>query len=181
MPPHVIGISLRCMNLPSRSMSPFANRLPGAILLRQRLGVCALCLVLAAFSGLTGCNRSNPYLTSSPSGFTLANPTAGAADPQGAYGAQLAELERRAKLLDDNNRQLTTQLAQSQQQMQLYKERSELMQRQLAEVNNQLQGSRLPTRNRLNSFADWPIAFKTWSPLSSDEVARNSQQTRVVV
>jgi chemotaxis protein MotB len=89
-----------------------------------------------------GCNRSNPYLTPSPSGFTLANPT-GAPDLQQQFNAQLAEVERRSKLLDDNNRQLTTQLAQSQQQMQLFKERSELMQRQLAEVNTQLQGSRM--------------------------------------
>jgi flagellar motor protein MotB len=55
----------------------------------------------------------------------------------------MAELERRARLLDENNRQLTTQLAQSQQQMQLYRERSDLMQRQLAEVSSQLQGSKM--------------------------------------
>ena len=88
-----------------------------------------------------GCNRSNPYLTSSPSGFLFPNAAPNIASPQ--LPAQLAELERRAKLLDDNNRQLTTQLAQSQQQMQLFKERSDLMQRQLQDVNNQLQQTRV--------------------------------------
>ncbi|XZE33154.1 OmpA family protein [Pirellulaceae bacterium SH501] len=92
---------------------------------------------------MSGCNRSNPYLTASPSGFTLAGNQPLAPEIQQQYSAQLAEVERRAKLLDDNNRQLTTQLAQSQQQMQLYKERAELMQRQLAEVNNQLQNTRM--------------------------------------
>ena len=66
--------------------------------------------------------------------------------------AQLAELERRAKLLDDNNRQLTTQLAQSQQQMQLFKERSDLMQRQLQDVNNQLQQSRVASAQSSQQF-----------------------------
>ena len=65
----------------------------------------------------------------------------GLANPQ--LPAQLAEIERRAKLSDDNNRQLTTQLAQSQQQNQLLKERSDLMQRQLQDTSNQLQQSRM--------------------------------------
>ena len=99
----------------------------------------AILVVLA--SALVGCSRSNPYLTATPSGFFVSNPAPSLASPQ--LPAQLAELERRAKLLDDNNRQLTTQLAQSQQQMQLFKERSDLMQRQLQDVNNQLQQSRV--------------------------------------
>lgn len=97
-------------------------------------------LVFLLFS-LSGCSRSNPYLTASPSGFLVPNAAPSLTSPQ--LPAQLAELERRAKLLDDNNRQLTTQLAQSQQQMQLFKERSDLMQRQLQDVNNQLQQSRM--------------------------------------
>jgi chemotaxis protein MotB len=98
-------------------------------------------IVLALFFPVLGCSRSNPYLTASPSGFLVPNATPSLTSPQ--LPAQLAELERRAKLLDDNNRQLTTQLAQSQQQMQLFKERSDLMQRQLQDVNNQLQQSRM--------------------------------------
>ncbi|MFM8397783.1 MAG: hypothetical protein ACKOAH_08125, partial [Pirellula sp.] len=41
-----------------------------------------------------------------------------------AYAAQISELERRARLLDENNRQLHSQLAQAQQQVQTYRERS---------------------------------------------------------
>lgn len=89
----------------------------------------------------TGCNRSSPYLTASPSGFLNPNPAPNLANLQ--IPAQLAEFERRAKLLDENNRQLTTQLAQSQQQMQLFKEQSELAKRQLMDVSNQLQQSRV--------------------------------------
>ena len=97
--------------------------------------VCAFMFAIGS-----GCNRSNPYLTATPSGF-LGPAGAPVASPD--VTAQIAELERRARLLDENNRQLTTQLAQSQQQMQLFRERSELMQRQVQDVGNQLQQSRL--------------------------------------
>ncbi|MCU0712289.1 MAG: OmpA family protein [Pirellula sp.] len=113
--------------------------------LNTRLGAPARCCfaiasVLMLLCIPTGCNRSNPYLTATPSGFGGLPTTP---QPGQENAAQLAEIERRARLLDENNRQLTTQLAQSQQQMQLYRERSELMQRQLAEVSSQLQGSKL--------------------------------------
>ena len=111
-------------------------------------------LLVVFFSG-SGCSRSNPYLTASPSGFLVPNAAPSLTSPQ--LPAQLAELERRAKLLDDNNRQLTTQLAQSQQQMQLFKERSDLMQRQLQDVNNQLQQSRMASvqsSQQLRGLAD---------------------------
>lgn len=104
-------------------------------------------LLLFAFFG---CNRSNPYLTAAPSGFFVSNSAPGLASPQ--LPAQLAELERRVKLLDDNNRQLTTQLAQSQQQMQLFKERADLVQRQLQDVNNQLQQSRVASAQSNQQF-----------------------------
>lgn len=74
-----------------------------------------------------------------PSGST--NPTS---DPAGfGYAAQISELERRAKLLDENNRQLHSQLAQSQQQVQTYRERSDLMQQQLGDMSAQLQQARI--------------------------------------
>jgi len=60
-----------------------------------------------------------------------------------AYAAQVSELERRARLLDENNRQLHSQLAQAQQQVQTYRERSELMQQQLGDMSAQLQQARL--------------------------------------
>lgn len=124
--------------------------------MRSTPTLCSAFSVLLVMVGplCSGCNRSNPYLTASPSGFSA---TGVPPEQQQQVAAQLAELERRAKLLDDNNRQLTTQLAQSQQQMQLYKERSELMQRQLAEVNNQLSGSRyaqVQSSQQLKGLAD---------------------------
>lgn len=122
------------------------------LLLLQRMATMAVCLL---FSGV-GCNRSNPYLTATPSGFSGSGLSAGnLANPQ--LPAQIVELERRARLLDDNNRQLTTQLAQSQQQMQLFKERSDLMQRQVQDVSNQLQQSRVASaqsNQQLRGLAD---------------------------
>ena len=109
-----------------------------------------IAIVLGLVWMVSGCNRSNPYLTASPSGFLVPNVVPNIASPQ--VPAQLAELERRSKLLDDNNRQLTTQLAQSQQQMQLFKERSDLMQRQLQDVNNQLQQSRVASAQSSQQF-----------------------------
>ncbi|MFM7928441.1 MAG: OmpA family protein [Pirellula sp.] len=68
-----------------------------------------------------------------------------------AYAAQISELERRARLLDENNRQLHSQLAQSQQQVQTYRERSDLMQQQLGDMSAQLQQARLAASRSLPS------------------------------
>ena len=46
-------------------------------------------------------------------------------------------------MLDENNRQLHSQLAQSQQQVQTYRERSDLMQQQLGDMSAQLQQARI--------------------------------------
>jgi chemotaxis protein MotB len=78
---------------------------------------------------------SNPF-----SAFSSAVPNA---NGTAAATSQIAELERKARQLDDTNRQLTSQLAQSQQEIQLYKDRSDVMQRQLADVSGQLQQSRI--------------------------------------
>lgn len=79
------------------------------------------------------------------------------ANPQ--LPAQLAELERRVKLFDDNNRQLTTQLAQSQQQtqlslqqLQLANERSNLLQRQMQDISNQSQQARMAANQSTQQF-----------------------------
>lgn len=67
-----------------------------------------------------------------------------ASDPNSfAYAAQISELDRRARLLDENNRQLHSQLAQAQQQVQTYRERSDLMQQQLGDMSAQLQQARM--------------------------------------
>lgn len=150
-----------------------------ALLLSSMMG-----LLLASF----GCNRSQPYLVSSPSGFLSAgagsgaSPTVPSANATGsvpgaaasgtaslgpnAYAAQMAELERRAKLLDENNRQLHTQLAQSQQQMQLYKERSDLMQRQLSDMSGQRQQAKIASSGNTPPSANPSAPSSTSSTLS---------------
>jgi len=87
-------------------------------------------LGLALSGGCTG----NPYL-SSPGGATWQNPQAVSVD---AGSAQIAELNRRVRLLDDNNRQLHTQLAQSEQQAQLYRDELNLVRQQLSDTANKL-------------------------------------------
>jgi len=50
---------------------------------------------------------------------------------------QLLEFQRRVQQLDDNNRQLTTQLAQSQQRLQAFRERGDLLAKQLQDATTQ--------------------------------------------
>lgn len=61
--------------------------------------------------------------------------------------SRMAELSRRVQLLDDNNRQLHTQLAQSEQQAQVYREELNLVRRQLADTNQQLETASIAARN----------------------------------
>lgn len=160
-------------------------------------------LLLLLFVGFlivsAGCNRSQPYLVASPSGFlgagssSGASPTVPAANAPGtaasgtaalgpnAYAAQMAELERRAKLLDENNRQLHTQLAQSQQQMQLYKERSDLMQRQLSDMSGQLQQAKIASSRPMpptsSSAAPSPLSKSTATDSTRRSGARLTANT----
>jgi flagellar motor protein MotB len=83
---------------------------------------------------LSGGCTGNPYL-SAPGQATWQNPQAVAVD---AATAQIAELNRRVRLLDDNNRQLHTQLAQSEQQAQLYRDELNLVRQQLSDTANKL-------------------------------------------
>ena len=105
---------------------------------------------LVAMFAVSGCNRSNPYLTASPTGFLMPSAAPGLVNSQ--FPVQLAERERQIKLSDENNRQLTTQLAQSQQQTQLHKERADLLQRQLQDTSNQLQQSRVASVQSTQQF-----------------------------
>ena len=105
---------------------------------------------LVAMFAVSGCNRSNPYLTASPTGFLMPSAAPGLVNSQ--FPVQLAERERQIKLSDENNRQLTTQLAQSQQQTQLHKERADLLQRQLQDTSNQLQQSRMASAQSTQQF-----------------------------
>jgi len=82
-------------------------------------------------SGCTG----NPYLAT-PGSTVWQTPGASAiVDPA---QAQMAELNRRVRLLDDNNRQLHTQLAQSEQQSQVYRDELNLVRQQLTDTTNRL-------------------------------------------
>jgi chemotaxis protein MotB len=114
----------------------------------------------------TGCNRSNPYLTTQPA--SVAPPLAGnsnsvlgqwfgggsqaAALPQ-QIAAQESELSRRVQMLDENNRVLQTQLAQAQQQIQVANDERGLLRRQLADASNQLQQSRVATMQTQSQLA----------------------------
>lgn len=69
------------------------------------------------------------------------NPNAG---PNSVYAQQqtnpqMLDLQRRVTQLDENNRQLTTQLAQQQQQNQAFRERNDLLQKQLQDASSQYQ------------------------------------------
>lgn len=92
----------------------------------------------AAVPGATG-QIPAPSISAAP----LQAPTTGPGSvyAQQQTNPQLLELQRRVQQLDDNNRQLTTQIAQAQQQSQAFRERSELLAKQLqaaSEQNRQL-------------------------------------------
>ena len=121
-------------------------------------GGCRRCRVHLAALGalailLVGCTRGpNPfgYPQPYPPGAGFPQGTAGqaAATPPPATGPasvyaqqttnpQLVELQQRVRQLDENNRELTTQVAQAQQQAQAFRERSDLLARQLQDATEQ--------------------------------------------
>jgi chemotaxis protein MotB len=64
--------------------------------------------------------------------------------------AKIAELSRRVQLLDDNNRQLHTQLAQSEQRAQVYNEELNLVRKQLSDTTQQLETATIAARDASN-------------------------------
>lgn len=66
--------------------------------------------------------------------------------------SQISELNRRVRLLDDNNRQLHTQLAQSEQQAQVYRDELNLVRQQLAETANKLDEAMLAANDAQKKF-----------------------------
>lgn len=105
--------------------------------LLARTGVASVATALVALS-LGGCTQ-NPY-TVAPGGVAWqGNPAPNLTVEQ----AQLAELNRRVKLLDDNNRQLTTQLAQSEQKSQVYRDELNLVREQLADTARQFDAAKI--------------------------------------
>lgn len=119
-----------------------------------------LCLSLAAaVIAFAGCQQ-NPYLSVPGAGAYPAqsgalNPALGPQQAIDPKDSRLAELSRRVQLLDDNNRQLHTQLAQSEQQAQVYREELNLIRQQLADTTQQLETATIAARdaqNRVRGF-----------------------------
>ena len=115
--------------------------------LRQHAASLLLAAVVIAVAG-SGCSQ-NPYFAGSGFG----GPTSGSNAwnvPQNNQvtqsDARISELSRRVQLLDDNNRQLHTQLAQTEQQTQVFREESDLLRKQLAEVSDQMQSTQIAAR-----------------------------------
>lgn len=96
--------------------------------------------VAAALLCLAGCNQ-NPYMAG-----TYPPPVGGPVSVNPNV-SQMAELSRRVQLLDDNNRQLHTQLAQSEQQAQVYREELNLVRKQLSDTNQQLETANIAARS----------------------------------
>ncbi|TWU60381.1 putative lipoprotein YiaD precursor [Rubripirellula tenax] len=109
---------------------------------RPALPTTASLLVAICMISLAGCSQ-NPYWAA-PGGAAWNMPQNAAISQN---DARLAELNRRVQLLDDNNRQLHTQLAQSDQQIQVYKDESDLLRNQLAAVTTQMESTAIAARD----------------------------------
>ena len=93
---------------------------------------------------LGGCNQNPYYAAPGAAAWQVPPGTPPPASASiSANDAQLSELSRRVQLLDDNNRQLHTQLAQSEQKTLVYKDEADLLRQQLADVSQQLEATRL--------------------------------------
>lgn len=123
-----------------------------------------------------GCNRSQPFLTTHQVNGSLpttrppqpifgnllgAAPTTvldpGQVGTQQAFAARDSDLTRRLQQLDENNRQLQTQLAQSQQQAQLAFDEKALLRRQLQDLTSQLQQTQVASvqaRDQLQGISE---------------------------
>jgi len=94
------------------------------------------------FCILAGCSQ-NPYFAG-PAGSNWNNPQTASVNQT---EARVAELSRRVQLLDDNNRQLHTQLAQSEQQSQVFRDESELLRKQLGDLSQRAQSTAIAARD----------------------------------
>ena len=112
--------------------------------------------LLALVMSLVGCSQ-NPYLA--VPGAPGYQPQASAFNPGASPGvnpniaandARTAELNRRVQLLDDNNRQLHTQLAQSEQKGQVYRDELDLVRKQLSDTTQRLESTSLVAKQAEN-------------------------------
>ncbi|WDQ15555.1 OmpA/MotB family protein [Rhodopirellula sp. P2] len=107
--------------------------------LRQRSETAFLAVTLVWACVATGCSQ-NPYLAGGGTSVWQPPPSTTAVN---GIQAQVSELNRRVQLLDDNNRQLTTQLAQSEQQAQVYRDELNLVRKQLSDTTQQYESARI--------------------------------------
>ncbi|WP_235934715.1 OmpA family protein [Candidatus Laterigemmans baculatus] len=113
-------------------------RLTAALSIQPLAGLAVSLLFLAALAGCT--HRAYPLGPGYPAG----NPWGPAAPPNvSPLEAQVTELQRRVQLLDEDNRQLQTQLAQSEQQSLVYRDEVNLMRQQLADTAERLEQARI--------------------------------------
>lgn len=126
-----------------RSLTNESVRGPSALMALALIMLASICMSL-------GCSQ-NPYLAGN--GAAWQQPVPGLAPGGGltAVQAQVAELNRRVQLLDDNNRQLTTQLAQSEQQAQVYRDELNLVRQQLADTAQQYESARVAAQDAQSS------------------------------
>jgi len=122
-----------------------------AMQVRVRNGYWLGCLCGWVIAAL-GCNRNpyqqNPYAAMGAGGGLQPTQQAmmGSNPMAQAFSPQVVDLQRRVQLIDDTNRNLTTQLAQAQQQMQVARDRADLLAKQLQDTTGQLQQSLLAQR-----------------------------------
>lgn len=140
----------RTPSLGSASVPSGSLRTAKAPSSRVQTAFAAAALTIAAL-WCSGCSRSpygyntqglpsQAYASQFPPGSVAPGaPPSGPASvfAQQATNPQLLELQRRVRELDENNRQLTTQMAQAQQQSQAFRERAELLARQLQDASSQ--------------------------------------------
>jgi flagellar motor protein MotB len=99
--------------------------------------------MIVAVAVLLGCSQ-NPYFAAPGGAAWQASPTAVAVNET---DARIAELSRRVQMLDDNNRQLHTQLAQSEQQTLVYRDESELLRNQLGDISQKFESTAIAARD----------------------------------
>jgi chemotaxis protein MotB len=95
---------------------------------------------------------------------------------QPQYAAQLTDLQRRVTLLDDNNRQLHTQVAQAEQQAQVYRKEVEVVRQQLAATARDLESARLAASTSQQQLQSFQASV---TPKSSATLAANTTLKRL--
>ncbi len=117
---------------------------------------------------LTGCPQ-NPYLAPQ-------NAPLWQQQQQPQLSAQMTELQRRVQLLDDNNRQLHTQLAQSEQQAQVYRGELDVVRQQLAATVRDLESARLASNDAQQKMQSMQASV---APRGNATLAANTSLRRI--